>query len=179
MLNAKSTNGRANGVSRTLNITDFTDETFYAVQRMAANGKEWFTEGTYDSVQSQCAQILYRANEAIWRRREATAYALYTCRHQFILNMRASNVPEEELSAMLGHLVTETQMEHYGKRGKGWSPDKILDIPKGVNDEVATVRRTLTLASRRAELEALIGTRRKRTAVQDDQDPGLDIDNDL
>lgn len=179
VLNAKSTNGRANGVSRTLNITDFTDETFYAVQRMAANGKEWFTEDTYDSVQSQCAQILYRANEAIWRRREATAYALYTCRHQFILNMRASNVPEEELSAMLGHLVTETQMEHYGKRGKGWSPDKILDIPKGVNDEVATVRRTLTLANRRAELEALIGTRRKRAAVQDDPDPGMDIDNDL
>lgn len=173
VLNAKSTNGRANGVARTLDITDFTEETYYAVVRMAERGHQWFQDKSFDSTQSQCAQMLYRANESIWKRREATTYALYTCRHQFILNMRAADVQEAELSAMLGHLVTETQMEHYGKRGKGWSIDKILDIPKALKEEVATVRRTLDITGERMRLEAIIGKRKQR------QRPDAEIDDDI
>lgn len=164
VLNAKSTNGRANGVMRTLDISDFDEETIYAVMRMSDNGMSWFRTKTFDSMQSQCAQILYRANEAIWKRREATTYALYTCRHQFILNMRAIDLRDEEISALIGHLVTDTQLEHYGKRGKGWSIDKITNRPKADPDEVSTVRRTLTMAEQRSRLEGLLNLRRKRAA---------------
>jgi len=171
VLNAKSTNGRANGKARTLEITDFTQETLNAVMHMSETGYRWALDGLFDEKQSQCAQILYRADARIWGKR-SRAYSLYSCRHQFVLNMRELQLPEEEISALMGHQVTETQLVAYGKRGKGWSVDKIVDRPRPIQSEVATVRKTLLMAEQRRRLEAILNLRKpKRSKPQDDGAP--------
>lgn len=173
-LNAKSTNGRANGKMRTIEISDFDQQTLNAIYRMSDRGAKWATDGSFDSMQSRCAQTLYRADKRLWPKRSQTI-ALYTCRHQFILNMRAIDMREAEISAMLGHLVTETQLSHYGKRGRGWSIDKITDKPRPIEAELLTVRKTLDMAEQRRRLDELINVKKvsrgkKVDAAADDGD---------
>lgn len=154
VLNAKSTNGRSHGPVRTIDITSFTIQTLEAVSRMSQNGASWYLDGRFEHVQDACAQLLYRACGSLWPRRRRH-YALYSCRHQFISNMRSVGTKRDELSAILGHLVTETQAENYGKRRSGWSVDKIVDVPKAVPEDVSNVRRSLTQADERLRLIAL------------------------
>jgi hypothetical protein len=158
VLNAKHTNGRGNGILRTLDITEFTETTLSSVRTMSDRGAEWFMTGEFDDVQSQCAQHLYRLCEKFWPRR-ATRYGLYSTRHQFVLNMRELAMDEAEISALMGHLVTETQMSTYGRKSRGWSIDRILDRPKAIQEEIGSVRRTLDYAKQRRKLRALAAGR--------------------
>lgn len=161
--NAKATNGRGNGAVRSIDITDFSEETKLAIEQMSADGARWEADGEFDSVQNQVAQTLYRADNALWPNRKTRTYALYSCRHQFILNHRSLGVAEENLSAMLGHMVTDTQLTHYGRRGKGWSPDKIIDIALAHPTEAATVKKRLDAHVVRRQINEMINVKRRPT----------------
>lgn len=161
--NAKATNGRGNGAVRSIDITDFSEETKLAIEQMSSDGARWEADGEFDSVQNQVAQTLYRADNALWPNRKTRTYALYSCRHQFILNHRSLGVAEENLSAMLGHMVTDTQLTHYGRRGKGWSPDKIIDIALAHPTEAATVKKRLDAHVVRRQINDMINVKRRPT----------------
>jgi len=170
--NAKATNGRGNGKVRSIDITDLTEETRMAVEQMSRDGALWQADGVYDSVQNQVSQTLYRADNTLWPARKTRTYALYSCRHQFILNHRSLGLPEDQLSAMLGHMVTDTQMAHYGRRGKGWSPDKILDVAKAHPSEAMTVKKRLDQYVIRRQMDALINVKRRPSRVRAGGDGG-------
>jgi hypothetical protein len=154
VLNAKATNGRGNGAVRTLDLTALPSGTITAIERMSNLGMEAFREGNFDKLQSNCSQILYQACSRIWPRRE-NLYALYSCRHQFMANMKALGLPNEEVSALAGHVVDETAALSYGRKSVGWPVDKIVDRPRGVKDEIATVRRRLVMWEERQDLVAV------------------------
>lgn len=173
VLNAKATNGRGNGVMRTLNISSFTDTTLASVEIMSRKGAEWALSNEYSKVQSQCAQHLYRTQERLFKRR-ASFYSLYSTRHQFVLNMRALMRTDEEISALLGHNVTATQSANYGQRSKGWSEDKILDKPTALVEEIATVRKTAAYGMERERLRRLAEGRTDLPTAEEFVDEGYD-----
>lgn len=156
VMNAKNTNGRANGILRTLDITGFTARNLAAIRHMSDEGLKHAEAGTFEDFQDRVSQALYRADSVLFTMRKTTTVALYSCRHQFILNMRAAGKSDVEISTLVGHLTTETATSHYGKRGKGWSPDKLVDVPFALEEQMATVREDFSfLQQRRMRIEAI------------------------
>lgn len=140
VINAKASNSRGNGVVRTIDISNLPSDILNSIERMSENGVNWFQEGKYDSMQSQVSQLLYSIVEKIFPTK-AKHYALYSCRHQFIANMKEIMTPEE-VSALSGHAVTKTAIQNYGKKRSSWGPQEISRHAKPVPEEVATVRKT-------------------------------------
>jgi len=155
VLNAKATNGRGNGLVRTLDISHFEDKTVEAVRRMSSRGSQWLEDGVYDSMQSQCSQLLYSVCDRIFRGRPKT-YALYSLRHQFVANSKSYHKPEA-VSAMVGHVVTDTAVESYGKKTSSWGPEEITDRAEPVPEEVATVRQRLVFFEERIRIQQAAG----------------------
>jgi hypothetical protein len=159
VLSAKHSNGRSNGVVRTLDLTPLSEETLAAVRRMSRRGLQWFEAGKFDSMQSQCAQLLYTICERLFHKegaKDPRYYSLYSCRHQFIANAKATMSPEE-VSALVGHGVTRTAAESYGKRRSAWGPEHLVELPKPMPEEVATVRQRIRFFDERMRRRAEAG----------------------
>lgn len=155
VLNAKATNGRGNGLVRTIDISHFSDRTIDSVRRMSERGGQWLIDGVYDSMQSQSSQLLYAVCEKLFSARNKT-YALYSMRHQFVANAKAIHRPEE-VSALLGHVVTDTASENYGRKTSSWGPEEITERAKPVPEEVSTVRQRLRFFEERVRLQQEAG----------------------
>lgn len=155
VLNAKSTNGRANGLARTIDLSNFSDETLRAIRHMSENGAEWLTTGEYNTYQSQVSQLLYTTCQRLFKGRRKV-YALYSLRHQFIANAKSYQKPEE-IAAIVGHGVTNTASENYGKKRSCWEPDEIPERPNAVAEEVATVKQSLEFYQNRVKLQVESG----------------------
>jgi hypothetical protein len=155
VLNAKHTNGRGNGLVRTIDISHFSDGTIDSIRRMSQRGAQWLIDGVYDSMQSQSSQLLYAVCEKLFSTRNKT-YALYSLRHQFVANAKSIHRPEE-VSALLGHVVTDTAAENYGRKTSSWGPEEITDRAEPVPEEVATVRQRLIFFQERVTLQQAAG----------------------
>lgn len=120
VMNAKHTNGRAHGVTRTLHLMDLGQDAWTDIVRFLAE--------LHALRETHPFEVLYkRTRTALDRVRKALTVAghkvgnvsLYSTRHQFTANLRASGRTPAEIAAMLGHATTDTQREHYGRRAKG------------------------------------------------------------
>ena len=169
VLNAKATNGRANGVVRTLDISEFNEGAIASVQRMSDKGLQAHAAGRYREFQSNCAQTLYQACRKLWPRRKMH-YALYSCRHQFIANHKALGLANEEISALAGHRVDDPAVHNDARSRAAWPLDKITEKARGVKEEIATVRRVLTLWEDRLRLMKIV----KQGVRADDAGEGSD-----
>lgn len=158
VLSAKATNGRGTGVVRTLDISIFSDKDLGCVRRMSDRGRAWLESGTYGAVQAHCAKVLYSTTAKLWPKR-ARPYTLYSCRHQAIANWKAILKPEE-IAAIVGHGVTATAAENYGKRRSAWAVEHIPVPPMPVVEELRQVRKTMRLFDLRFDLERRAGLRR-------------------
>ena len=157
VVNAKATNGRGNGAHRTIDLSGCRDETIAAVKRMSEAGMQWLVSGVYDSMQSQCAQLLYSVSGKLFKRRDREkVYALYSLRHQFVANAKTYQDPAS-ISAMCGHIVTDTAISSYGKKRSGWDPEEILDRAVPVPEEIATVRQQHKFYEDRLRLQQAAG----------------------
>ncbi|AOG03009.1 hypothetical protein [Bosea sp. RAC05] len=142
VINAKATNGRGNGLARTLDLTGLSDGKRAIIERMSRRGREWHAAGQFDLNFSKCSQMLYDIGEKkLWSKRKYH-FALYSCRHQFIANQHARGLSRPEISAMVGHIVDETVSTSYAKKPSGWSVDLVESV-RGVPEEIASVRRIL------------------------------------
>lgn len=168
VMNAKATNGRSNGAHRTIDLSGCQDETIAAVKRMSEIGMQWLVEGVYDNKQSQCAQLLYSVSQRLFRGREKV-YALYSLRHQFVANAKTFQDPAS-ISAMCGHIVTDTAITSYGKKRSGWDPEDILDRAVPVPEEIATVRQQHKFFEDRIKLQQAAGILKPGMTLDDDDD---------
>jgi hypothetical protein len=165
VLNAKQTNGRANGFVRTLDLASCRDETVDSIRRMVDRGREWLVKGVYKQMQGQCAQLMYNTSERLFPSRKLS-YCLYTTRHQFMANAKSIHSPEA-VSAMAGHGVTNTATENYGKKKSAWNLEDIQDVASPVADEVATVKRRHTFFEDRMKLREAAGLKPMRFPGED------------
>ena len=150
ILNAKATNNRGNGAVRTIDISEVSDETFAVIKKMSDNGRGWLLREEHKEIQAQCAQLMANTCERMFPRKKLS-YALSTTRHQFIANAKSYHKPES-VSAMVGHSVTNTAVENYGKKSSAWEPEDIEDKAYPVPEEVDTVKRRYVFFEERKKL---------------------------
>ncbi|KQT51179.1 hypothetical protein ASG43_21480 [Aureimonas sp. Leaf454] len=136
VVNAKATNGRGNGEARTLDLAVVTDRTRGVIIRMTELGADWHRHGQYERRQRQVSHVLSRACMAATGQ---GGFTLYSLRHQFVATAKASLRPAE-VSAAVGHCVTTTAIQAYGRRRSAWKPTDVRDVVLPVPDEVSTVR---------------------------------------
>jgi len=71
----------------------------------------------------------------LWPKRTSHA-TLYSMRHQFSANAKASGFTREEIAALMGHAVDTTATQHYGKKTAGYEMITVRPDPA----EVARIR---------------------------------------
>lgn len=110
--NAKHSLGRSHGEHRLVHLQ---------IQASGANALQAFldrVQGDFEGAYQGCRLALHRATQALWPRRRRQP-SLYTGRHQFAADAKASGLAPEAIAALMGHAVTETHQTHYGKRRSG------------------------------------------------------------
>jgi len=140
IINAKATNGRAHGASRIINLTDLNcqekqiislhlDHVRQANLSASPHGKSGF-----ELLYSHCRACLYAATRVLWPNRKMYI-SLYSARHQFAANAKASGLQLEHIAALMGHASIKTATSHYGRRSAGNGGMKV----KAHSDDVARV----------------------------------------
>lgn len=135
--NAKNTNSRANGEERHLNLNHLSSEDIKIIEnhlKIVAEFKE--SRSSWNNFYNGCSNLLREKNKKAFptKTRRPT---LYSSRHQFSANSKASGCSPEEVAALMGHASDLTAQMTYGKKIYGTRGRK----PKIDQDEVNTVRK--------------------------------------
>lgn len=151
--NAKATNGRGNGSTRTLRLLDVTDNDLMVIRGMTAIAAAVDLEpGGYAAWQARLRHYLYRATRSALGKR-ANYPSLYTFRHQFAADAKASR-SREEVAALMGHSSAATAGRNYAKRRQAGGSIRVAADPV----QVRTVRNpesAVYFASKRQVASAL------------------------
>ena len=117
--NAKTTNGRSHGPSRTLLLHDLPGEQKEVVFLFIQGLQKRLSEtGSMSRIYGTAKRRLHRICREIWPNRKKYP-TLYSGRHQFSADLKRSGVSEEEIAALFGHATVRTAMMHYGRKNYG------------------------------------------------------------
>lgn len=151
--NAKATNGRANGVERTLLLDRITDEELGVVKEMIEMLVGYETEIPFSKLQKLLGDYMNRATRNCFGKRQKYP-TLYSSRHQFSADAKYSGLSKAEVAALLGQASDETAGIHYARKSSGESAIKIAPL----TSEVRTVRiRSKIFASRKQNRGCKVG----------------------
>ena len=115
--NAKATNGRGTGVTRSVPVHP---DDAQVVRAHLESLSELLSKGlTFAQIHNRCGEALRRACQSLWGRDPSRRYALYSARHQFAANAKATKTPEE-VAELLGHRSVRTARRHYAPRRSAW-----------------------------------------------------------
>ena len=142
VMNGKATNGRGNGVVRTLDITDMSSTVLNAIRRMSDIGFEAYQKGenAYANMHKRCSGLLTRACASALGKK-GNKYCLYNCRHQFIANAKGLRRTPEEIACMIGCYDGMIAMGKYGRKAMAWDGRYLLNFPKPVEVELKLMLR--------------------------------------
>lgn len=118
--NAKHTNGRGNGETRTVTTPGgwMAEYTLRHMELLA----NWIADGqTYTQYYENSRAAIYEATRRLWPKDKRRHYSLYSGRHQFCANLKLSGNTRREIADLMGHASEETATAHYGKRRVGYS----------------------------------------------------------
>lgn len=133
--NAKHTNGRAHGEYRTILLDDLTNDEIEIIKKHVEYCNEWNDADQFQSLYTSCGRTLSKVCKLLWKRRSQYP-CLYSARHQFSADAKASGLSREEIAALMGHAVDETATKHYGKKTAGSSYTRV----KPTVEEVLKIR---------------------------------------
>lgn len=134
--NAKVTNGRAHGPFRHLLLSGLSDHERADLETHVARARDFINRNQPGRMTQGCAQLLAKTARIVWPRR--TRYpTLYSLRHQFAADAKASGLTLTEIAALMGHAVDATSVAHYGRRQAGMDLVRV----QAPADEVARIRR--------------------------------------
>jgi len=131
VINAKATNGRAHGPTRTILLGGLSRQEIDLVRRHADRCRMWDGMGQFQELYEGCAQTLSTMCRRLWPRRSKHV-TLYSCRHQFSANAKASGFSREEVAALMGHAVDTTATTHYGKKLAAQEISRVRPLPSDV-----------------------------------------------
>ena len=162
IVNAKA----AHSTHRTIDISNFSDDTFAAVQRMVDRAMTWSSANEFDRRRSQCTQLLANIFAATFPHQRQRC-SLNTLHHQFVNNAKIKYT-RAGVAALVGYVGNEAAVDH-GKRRLAWPDQEINEIPVPMAEEVTLMRQRLKLYEERREAsrlrEALKERRRRRKAA--------------
>jgi len=130
--NAKTTNGRSHGPTRTLLLQELTNEDLKAIKTHLNNVRTFIGMDEYDYFYKGCAIALYKACRKCWPKRKKHI-TLYSTRHQFSANAKSSGFSRIEVAAMMGHAVDVTATIHYGRKLAGNEALSVLPLEEDVS----------------------------------------------
>ena len=134
--NAKSTNGRGNGDTRTLEFRGLTADEAEQLRAWPFLLQEFSRELLPLVAIARISKYFGRATTKTLPKR-AKHVTLYSFRHQFTADCKRSGVSESDRAALLGHGSDATANKHYGRRVAGKTGVKAKADPA----ESAKVRR--------------------------------------
>jgi hypothetical protein len=146
--NAKATNDRAHGRTRTLHLQDLGDDAIKTIEVCATWLGAREGAGTFAAWQSGAAKLLQRLCRRLWprRRRHVT---LYSTRHHAAAHYKAL-YDKAEVAAVLGHAAMTTAGTHYARTARGTRCPRPGSRPRPLAADVARVRaRAAALLPRR------------------------------
>jgi hypothetical protein len=117
VINAKNTNGRAHGTTRTIRLHEISVQDFKIVEEHLRNVESHKFPQSFPNFYLGCRKLIYRISKQIWPRRLKRP-ALYTTRHKFGADAK-STYDGHEIAALMGHASTDTAYQHYGRRHTG------------------------------------------------------------
>lgn len=133
--NAKATNGRGNGPTRTLDLSGCSEAQLDAIDELLDLVEGYRQDGGFERFQSQVSEYLYRAARAALSKR--TRYpSLYTFRHQFSANAK-SHLTQQQVAALMGHASDATAGRNYAQKQRATG----AVVVKPLEAEVGNVRR--------------------------------------
>lgn len=148
--NAKNSNGRAHGDRRTILLGGLTDDERETIRQHTERANAWYQAGQYRKFFSGCAQYLSAASRTLWPNRKSHV-SLYSLRHQFTADAKASGLTRHEIGALMGHGSDLTAGIHYGRTASGREMVRV----RAVTAEVEAVRKmSLLKAQRKVEVPA-------------------------
>ncbi len=166
--NAKATNGRAHGESRTLWFDAINFQLVMAIRQPIDAFKEAATRNEVTALQEQIERAFRTANDALWPLRKKSITP-YTLRHQFAARVKLA-YRSEEVAALMGHANDITLLTHYARRSRSKSGNIGPPLPKPDPVEVARVK-----LARSAGLERLDRIKSKQLTTADPQgDPAVE-----
>jgi len=117
--NAKTTNGRGLGKTRTLLLEDLAKHEIEAIGTLIQRIRETMRVENlgFDRLQQRCSERLHVLTRKLWPRRKKFP-TLYSCRHQLTRDLRSSGVEPQMISALLGHSSDYTAPVYYGRAGR-------------------------------------------------------------
>lgn len=133
--NSKTTNGRAHGAYRHLNLSNLKPSVIESISQFCKLMNEARLDGNYDRYYRGCQQLLLRSNKKSNNStRKGKFIQLYSPRHKFSSDAKLVYSPAQ-VAALMGHSTVMTAVAHYGKSHSGTRRN--IAIP--VTSEVARV----------------------------------------
>lgn len=134
--NAKASNGRSHGPSRTLRFKTLSEQERGGLIHHWRLAKQHADDGTFPDFQRRCSDKIRYAASKLWPNKRKRI-SLYSTRHQSMANGKASGLPKNVIAAMHGHATDRTASEHYGRKQFGKAGRVYAEVPE---EEVARVR---------------------------------------
>ena len=139
--NAKRSDVRSNGVTRKLLFDPVCNrEETASLQVFLRDIRGWTNSGkTFPDLYDKCRKRLYyvcRVLQAGLDQNSDLAISLYSPRHQFAADMKASGLSKAQVAALMGHASEESATIHYARRKDG----RKRVPPRSPESEVDSVR---------------------------------------
>jgi integrase len=134
--NAKNTNGRAIGKFRTINLDHIDESKIKDITLHIKVCESMLSKQSWDVFYSGCSNLLKYSTRKLWPNKNKYP-TLYSCRHQFSADLKATGCSKKEVAALMGHASDLTATEHYGKKIHGTRGNK---KPKVNRNELNKVR---------------------------------------
>lgn len=125
--NAKNTNSRSHGEFRTIYLSHIEAKTKQNIRNHLLISQHHSQQEQWIQYYRGCSSLLQRTCKKLFPRSKKHI-SLYSGRHQYSANLKASGLKSNEIAALMGHSTDETAMETYGKKSygsKGLQPDKM------------------------------------------------------
>lgn len=121
--NAKHTNGRSFGKERTISLKHLEKYKIDDIILHIKISDAMVESNNWEQYYKGCSNLLRYSARKIWPKK-AKYPTLYSCRHQFSADMKASGCTKREVAALMGHASDLTAQEHYGRKKHGVSGKK-------------------------------------------------------
>lgn len=158
--NAKSTNGRSVGKTRTILLDNFPDGIAHLVEELIVQLRRLF-----DELGENWRRLLGRLGERLARvcaRLRIRRWSLYTTRHAAMANWKRAGFGSAEIAALAGHISTKTARNHYAGGRHGWTakfacarPDPDLTTSISLRDNMIQVRPMAPISAKANELDVI------------------------
>lgn len=149
--NAKHTNGRAHGPTRTLHFSGLDENERGVIRAHLANVAEAVASSDFADFQKRASAKIWYASKKLWPHK-ARRVALYSGRHQSQANCKKDGLPLDVIAALHGQATDRTPAEHYGRAQYGYA-GRVRMAPEAA--EVARVKKvakTFTPPARNKEI---------------------------